>query len=70
MGLPSHLELEMGVNPEWSIMLELGLGLGLKPADIDKPQLRKRLWVNMKNAVGLNHLTAEICGIRSVIMLR
>lgn len=24
----------------------------------------------MKNVVGLNHLTAEICGIRSVIMLR
>lgn len=33
-------------------------------------QLRKCLWVNMKNVVGLNHLTAEICGIRSVIMLR
>lgn len=45
-------------------------GLELKPGDIDKLQLRKCLWVNMKNVVGLNHLTAEICGIRSVIMLR
>lgn len=44
--------------------------MGLRPADTDKLQLRKRLQVNVKSGSGLNHLTAEICGIRSEIMLR
>lgn len=48
----------------------MGLGLGLRPADIDKLQLRKHLRVNMKSGAGLNHLTAEICVIRSEITLR
>lgn len=48
----------------------MGLGLGLRQADIDKLQLRKHLQVNKKSGAGLKYLTAEICGIRSEIMLR
>lgn len=38
MRLHLHLELEKGVDLEWRVIPELGLGLGLKPEDIDKLQ--------------------------------
>lgn len=48
----------------------MSLGMGLRPADVAKLKLRKHLQVNMRSGAGLDHLTAEICEIRSEIMLR
>lgn len=44
--------------------------MGLRPADTVKLQLKRNLRVNMRSGAVLNHLTAEVCGIRSEITLR
>lgn len=70
MGLYLYLELEEVADFEWRIALELGLEMGLRPADTVKLQLKRNLGVNMRSGAGLDYLTAEICGIGSEITLR